>query len=51
VQWPALGIGIAWVAALFRVMRAIVVVGGHAAFLAWLAGRAKRDSSPPIRQA
>ena len=31
VQWAALGIGIAWVIALFRVMRAIVLVGGVAA--------------------
>lgn len=36
VQWAALGIGIAWVLALFRVMRAIVLVGGLAALGAWL---------------
>lgn len=34
VQWPALGIGIAWVVSLFRVVGAIVVVGGIAAFVA-----------------
>ena len=31
VQWPALGIGIAWVISLFRVIRAVVVAGGLAA--------------------
>lgn len=31
VQWPALGIGIAWVISLFRVIRALVVAGGLAA--------------------
>jgi hypothetical protein len=36
VQWPALGIGIAWVISLFRVIVAIVAVGGVAAFLAYL---------------
>jgi hypothetical protein len=34
VQWPALGIGIAWVISLFRVLGAILVAGGLAAFLA-----------------
>jgi hypothetical protein len=41
VQWAALGLGIAWVIALFRVMRAIVLVGGLAALGAWLAQRSK----------
>ena len=41
VQWAALGIGIAWVLALFRVMRAIVLVGGLAALGAWLARKSK----------
>jgi len=36
VQWPALGIGIAWVISLFRVLFALVAVGGIAAFLAVL---------------
>ncbi len=31
VQWPALGIGIAWVISLFRVIRAVVGAGGLAA--------------------
>ena len=39
VQWPALGIGIAWVISLFRVIRALVIAGGLAALVAWLAGR------------
>jgi hypothetical protein len=36
VQWPALGIGIAWVISLIRVLFAVVAVGGIAAFLAFL---------------
>ena len=39
VQWPALGIGIAWVLSLFRVMRAVVVAGGLAALAAILMKR------------
>jgi hypothetical protein len=34
VQWPALGIGIAWVISLFRVIAAIIAIGGLAAFIA-----------------
>lgn len=41
VQWAALGMGIAWVIALIRVMRAVVVVGGLAALAAWLANKSK----------
>lgn len=37
VQWAALGIGIAWVISLFRVLRAAVLVGGLAALFAYLA--------------
>ena len=44
VQWAALGIGIAWVIALFRVMRAILLVGGLAALATWLAQRSQRGS-------
>ncbi len=41
VRWAALGIGIAWVLSLFRVLRAVVLVGGLAALIAWIArGRA-----------
>lgn len=36
VQWAALGIGIAWFIALFRVLFAIVVAGGIAALVAAL---------------
>ena len=36
VQWAALGIGIAWVISFFRVMVAVVVAGGLAAFVAYM---------------
>ena len=36
VQWPALGIGIAWVFSLIRVLRAIVLLGGLAGLIAYL---------------
>lgn len=36
VQWAALGIGIAWVISLFRVMLALVVAGGLAALIVHL---------------
>jgi hypothetical protein len=39
VQWPALGIGIAWVISLFRVIAAVVVAGGVAALVAHLRSR------------
>lgn len=39
VQWPALGLGIAWVIALFRVIRAVAVAGGLAALAAVLLRR------------
>jgi hypothetical protein len=39
VQWPALGIGIAWVFSLFRVMRALMLVGGLAGLAAYLSRR------------
>ena len=39
VQWAALGIGIAWFISLFRVLGAIVVLGGIAALVAHLKGR------------
>jgi|WetSurMetagenome_2_1015567.scaffolds.fasta_scaffold224593_2 hypothetical protein len=47
VQWAALGLGIAWFIALFRVMRALVVVGGLAALGAWLAQRSKSGGGGP----
>ncbi len=39
VQWPALGLGIAWVFALFRVIRTVAVAGGLAALAAILLRR------------
>lgn len=36
VQWPALGIGLAWFISLFRVIRAMIIVGGLAALIAYL---------------
>ena len=41
VQWPALGLGIAWVINLFKVMRTLVVLGGLAG-LAALIGPSRR---------
>ncbi len=35
VQWAALGIGIAWVISLFRVLSALVLAGGLVALLAY----------------
>lgn len=40
VQWPALGIGIAWFISLIRVIRAVVVAGGLAALGVYLSRRA-----------
>lgn len=42
VQWAALGIGIAWVLSLLRVLRALVVAGGLAALGAWLFSRSRQ---------
>ncbi|MGH6718118.1 MAG: 2TM domain-containing protein [Alphaproteobacteria bacterium] len=39
VQWPALGLGIAWVLSLFRVGRAVALAGGLAALAAILTRR------------
>jgi hypothetical protein len=39
VQWAALGLGIAWVINLLRVLRALVLAGGAAALLAYLSHR------------
>ena len=36
VQWAALGIGIAWVISLFRVIFAVLVAGGIAALITTL---------------
>lgn len=39
VQWAALGIGIAWVISLIRVVRAVVIAGGLAALGLYLSKR------------
>lgn len=39
VRWAALGLGIAWVIALIRVLQAVVLVGGIAALAAWFRHR------------
>ena len=39
VQWPALGLGIAWVINLFKLIRDIVLLGGLAAFGAYIFNR------------
>jgi len=36
VKWAALGIGIAWILSLFRVIRAMIVVGGLVALITLL---------------
>ena len=41
VKWAALGIGIAWVISLFRVLRALVLAGGLAALGAYLCGQSR----------
>ena len=39
VKWAALGIGIAWVFSLFRVIRAVLLAGGLAALAGYLGSR------------
>ena len=39
VQWAALGIGIAWILSLLRVIRAMILLGGLAALFAYLRKR------------
>jgi hypothetical protein len=39
VQWAALGLGIAWVISLFRVLRAVILAGGLAALAGYIASR------------
>lgn len=38
-KWAALGIGIAWLVSLVRVIQALVLVGGLAALVMWLRSR------------
>jgi hypothetical protein len=44
VRWPALGLGIAWLVSLLRVLRAVLLLGGLAAAWAWYRSRA---ATPP----
>jgi hypothetical protein len=46
VQWAALGIGIAWFLALFRVMRAVILAGGLAALGIYLFNRYSKTGEP-----
>lgn len=39
VQWAALGIGIAWMISLFKVIRAVIIAGGLAALGAYILNR------------
>ena len=39
VQWAALGIGLAWVISLFRVLRMMLLLGGLTALIAYLRKR------------
>jgi hypothetical protein len=36
IQWPALGLGIAWFINLFRVARAVLLLGGLAGLAAYM---------------
>jgi hypothetical protein len=42
VQWAALGLGIAWVISLIKVVRGVIVAGGLAALGAYLLQRQRR---------
>jgi hypothetical protein len=42
VQWAAFGIGIAWVITFFKLIRDVVLLGGLAAFGAYLFNRQRR---------
>ena len=39
VQWAALGIGIAWIISLFKVIRGVIIAGGLAALGAYILNR------------
>ena len=47
VQWAALGIGIAWVICLFRVIRAAIIAGGLAALGIYLYKKQTPPGPPP----
>jgi hypothetical protein len=42
VQWAALGLGIAWVISLFKVLRAVALAGGLAALGTYLLTRQRQ---------
>jgi hypothetical protein len=42
VQWAAFGLGIAWVINFFRLIRDIAVIGGLAAFAAYVFSRSRQ---------
>lgn len=46
VQWAALGIGIAWFFALFRVLRTVILAGGLAALGFYLFNRYAKPEGP-----
>ena len=46
IQWPAIGIGFAWVISFFRVVRAAIIVGGLAALGALLASQYRQRRTP-----
>jgi hypothetical protein len=49
VQWAALGIGLAWVLSLLRVLRALAIAGLLAGLFAWLKGRPAAAPRPVDR--
>jgi hypothetical protein len=48
VQWAALGIGIAWVISLFRVIRLMIVLGGLAALIAYFTKKGPNQGNRPF---
>lgn len=50
-KWAALGIGIGWAASLFRVLKAIFLLGGLAALFAYIENRKSQNSAlvPPTQ--
>ena len=48
VQWAALGIGIAWVLSLLRVIQGLLLLGGIAALWAWLSNRRQPGTGPTL---
>jgi hypothetical protein len=46
IQWAALGIGIAWFFALFRVLRTVILAGGLAALGIYILNRRAASAGP-----